>query len=245
MTVAEVFDEIRDRLGVAVAADSGGVAGDTAPGYPRPTDGRCLRALDSARAEVNRRCNVGGNGTFYSLTTTAQTADGPYRYDVASLGLGTLTAGQLRSIKTAYWTSSTGEYRRLFMRDFEAIGRSIPMWWNMTPGMPSWVWMDSGQLSLLPAPSIAGTLYVTADHVLLKLTAKTDDITDLPDDCVYVLADIAARSVAASYPDDVEMRTRLSLLNPAAEAGINQICEWINEQNAGYQPQFFVQTGRQ
>ena len=244
MTVGETFDLIRDALGVVPAVDAGGLVGNATTTEPRPTDGRCLRALNNVRAEVNRRCNIGSDTTFTNIPFSAATANGPATLNIAR-GIGGLATGKLRGIRTAYWTGpAPDDYRRMWVETFESMVRMVPMWFNMSPGSPSWVWLDGTELSVLPPPCNDGVLHVTALHCLLRLTSKAETIDDVPDDCVPVLADMAARDIAASYPDDVEMRSRLQALAPKSDAGVLQISEWLSRQNEGHDVRFFVATGR-
>lgn len=224
-TRAQFRDEIRLAVGKTPAIALGGVSGQPNPRQPKPNNWTIDRCINNALSNVNRKLSPGRTPAPVAISIEAQTADGPYRVDLSEARQG--VSGSLLAVRHAYWYDGTST-SPLTLADYQGTLRAGDQPERTAVGdLPTHYWVDGNALYLLPAPLAAGTLYIEAGTGLSIGPGDGDTIPSLPGDMCPCVVNAAAALVAAATPDDVEMRSRLQLLAPLAQDGIDDLTAWL------------------
>jgi hypothetical protein len=215
-----------------------GPVGDPISSQPTPTNARINRAIEEALAELNRLAWVAMQVQPVAVSIAAQTADGPYRQNLAGMA-----SPDIIQVRTAWWVQSNAYYP-LTGTTREEMDRDRSTWYETDVGTPTHFWIEGHTLHLWPGNDTAGTLYMVAAVSLLGFQSDTDQCANLAADEYPVLADIVARDIAASNTGDPQMLDRLKWLAPKAEAGKQDIVRNITRRNAAQRPHIGVLSYR-
>jgi hypothetical protein len=235
LTRAQMRERIRrDRLGIttpSMMALSTAAEGDCPTYQPDPNNDAINAAIEDALAEVNGEIFFNGSSGTIPVAVAAQTAAGLYTFSLMTAISSYTSAGQINNINHAHFTpTASGVARRLKPKTQMELDRDRPDWMNTPVGLPEYYSIDAYNLSLLPSPSEAGTLYLNTGLSMLAPVDDTDTIDQLPNDFLPVIMDMATVNMIPILIGNVEMQQRAQMLVPRAQQGKYRLKLWYLSQ---------------
>ena len=230
LTLPGIRDGVRQRLGVPISQTTSGDPGT----QPRPTNTIINMVARDQAADLDATIGL-GTASVFTLPIAAQTAPGPYTYSLTGAAwVPAVPAGGITSLRYAGWSVGvdTSNYQDVKVSSLAATELDHSNYLNDAPSSPLRAWFDNGVLWVYPAPGMDGILSATVETGVGGLDDDTTPFTLFPPNLQPAYMDIVACEVAASYPDDVEMRTRLQYLMPKAALGRGTIRRWNALQNS-------------
>jgi hypothetical protein len=197
-----------------------------------PSNALLNQLIQKVVAEVNRRAKNTETNTPLQIAVAAQTANGPL-----SLRLDNVTSvyGQINKIKHAWYVPTGGTTStQLVPASSEHMDASYPLWMDTAPGTPRIRWTSGYQMNIWPAPSTAGTVYVTASVGCFAGNSDQDTIWQGSSDYTPVFLDCVKFELGRISPDDVYYGASAQMDLAMKEQGIGQIVDWINTENGNY-----------
>jgi hypothetical protein len=247
MTRPEFRDAIRRDLQIVPPIDTGvpgTVPGQQPTNAPNPTNAQINQCIQQAISDINRFSGFHVN----QITTTVPAVDsstlGPY--GTSMLSLGTMS-GSVNDIRRVLWTPSdpTGVPQLLFPVNRNALDRGeVSTYYNVAPGMPQMWYIEGYALYITPAPSMAGTLTLTAGTGVLGLQGETDTLDQCPADLQYVVEYQAVVRLSKLSTMDIEAKERAQMFGEDAAIGMRQFAAWIEGQSGVVQPTLGFQSYR-
>lgn len=246
VTPIQRWEELQQVSGLSADEATALMGGLPSPGQqptwsPWPSNDQINRSIANACRTVNRQVGVSGEQER-SIAVDAQTSNGPL-----TINLGSLPGYDERSVlgaKRLWWFDGNSHYY-LKQREVGDMDRRGGTYLDDAPGYPIQCWVNGNFLNIDPAPSSAGNLVVVLSDGLLA--PKTDDeqfdpIPDSFDPCVLWQAVL---EIAATLPNDAEMRERVKMYAPVAAQGIVDLQTWFNCRNLSEMNPSLIFDGRQ
>lgn len=246
VTPIQRWEELQNVSGLSQQEATDLMGGVPVPGQqptwsPWPNNDQINRSITNACRTVNRQVNLSGT-TERNISIEAQTADGPLE-----INLGTLGGYDERSIldvRRIWWFDGSTHYY-LKQREVGDMDRRGGTYLDDAPGYPIQCWVDGYVLSIDPAPSSAGTITLVVGDGLLAPKTDVEQFDPIPDSYDPCILWQAVLELAATLPNDAEMRERAKMYAPVAAQGILDLQTWFNCRNLEEMNPTLIFDGRQ
>jgi hypothetical protein len=245
MTLKEMRDPIRHRVGVSTALEAGikigdpeafGGVGQPHPNEPKPTNIEIDETVRETIADLNIRLGFGGNERPIAIPiTTAQTANGPLVIPF-STGISPRD-GQINEISRVWWNDGTVNHPPLEQTSFRQLDHDSIDFMSYPPGAPLMCWISGYALNILPAPQ-SGTIYVYAGTALFAPMSENESIPQLPADGYPVVMDGAALRIFAYQPDNRIFQASAAIIQRRFDMGVMDLRATMTRLMGQFQPRF-------
>lgn len=226
LTRAQMRDAIRRDLQILPPFDQGtGIEGEQ-PSYARfPSNAVINQKLNEALAYLSAKVGYSVN-TDYEIEVDVTTENGAQGFSLSDPrdGMGIATVDDVRQV---LWDDGTTTYL-LQPRNYHEMDRAGWQWQNESPGVPRWYWIEGYTLYILPGSGTAGTLRCIIGDGMTTYTNDASTIQGLPVTYHTGVQYIADMLIAASQPQDAEMRNFYAMYKPMAAEWVEQIGQWYN-----------------
>lgn len=238
--LALLRDRIRRKMQVQPAIDMTppGPSGQPNPAQPDPPNSVIDEAVNSAVGRLNRsvRCDF-QQGIGIAVGAQGNSWRGPYFADFS----GTQNfQGQVWEVHSMNWDDGSGNPVRLQIVDYYEPRLENTPFDQYKPGNPRQYYMAGYQVALLPAPSVAGTLYMTFRQGLPKFVKDTDYTILLPPDLQVFFVDAAVEELSGIMTMDAEAKERRDYYGAKAQQQLQQIVDWAYGYKQNYIPPVVV-----
>lgn len=240
LTVAQMFDQVRRYLRITPPIDppvSSGTAGQVPTDTPDPNNNTILQCLNDGLYLINKIVRTGAIADFsQTVGGVPGTKRGALFVDISAQIAPALIVSEVENV---WWvdtkTGLTQSLAPLTYYQYATVNKDFQ---QMAPGSNITQFIVSGaQIGLLPAPTLAGTLWFTlaggiATSSAGQLVATTDTITFLPVDLQQTVLYWAVVVLCARRANDVEGAALLQTYLSMAQDGTEKIWTWKNGYDA-------------
>lgn len=240
LTVAQMFDQVRRYLRITPPIDpptSGGTPGIQPPDTPDPNNNTILQCLNDGLYLINKICRSGSIAdASIAVNPVLPTKRGALFVDISSVVSQALVVSEIENV---WWVDTlTGIVQSLAPLTYYQYATVNKDFQQMAPSQNVEQFIVSGaQIGLLPAPSMAGTLWFTQAGGISTTSAgqlvnTTDTISFLPVDLQQTVLYWAVVVLCARRANDVEGASLLQTYLTMAQDGTEKIWTWKNGYDA-------------
>jgi hypothetical protein len=246
ITRPNIRDAIRQNLGIATPLNNGtGYAGDEPPGQKYPTNDVLNKAIGDALRFINAECNLHMQANIsIAVTAASASAVGPLVIPLAGVQ-GCPSSLSINTIRRCRFVDTQGNITRLTPTSYWEIDKN--RWsYDTVPAAnpPRWYIVDGYKLFILPAPSVAGTLYLYAGTAMQNFWGDSDTIDELPSDHQLTMEWLATGFTCLMKPDEPNNTVQFQGYMKLAEPGMNNIKKFFAMMNEAHQPSLSADVGR-
>lgn len=235
-----MFDQVRRYLRITPPIDppiSGGTAGVQPTDTPDPNNNTILQCLNDGLYLINKIVRTGAIADFSKAVTAVDpTKRGALFVDISAQIAPALIVSEVENV---WWvdtaTSKVQALAPLTYYQYATVNKDFQQY---SPSQNVAQFIVSGaQIGLLPAPSLAGTLWFTlaggiATSGAGQLVNTADTITFLPVDLQQTVLYWAVVVLCARRANDVEGAALLQTYLSMAQDGTEKIWTWKNGYDA-------------
>src|SRR5262249_30274810 len=138
-------------------------AGVAPPWQPEPSNYKLNSAIITAADRVTRECPVPGDTSLTTLNIDAQTASGPYVFNIS--GMPGFAERDVSMFMRTYWFDGQ-TYQEIRPCNLRSLDLNMDNYLNDGPGTPFRVAVEGQFAYLMPAPASAGSFVANVGGLL-------------------------------------------------------------------------------